>query len=64
MQLAWQALRPGGAMVVDDIDNSWAFHDFSQTVDAVALVAEAEPVRPDARRFNEKGLFGVLMKPA
>jgi predicted O-methyltransferase YrrM len=64
MQLAWRALRPSGAMVVDDIDNSWAFHDFAQKVDAVVLVAEAEPVRPDTRRFNEKGVFGVLMKPA
>ncbi|MGE5538057.1 MAG: class I SAM-dependent methyltransferase [Gemmatimonas sp.] len=63
MQLAWRALRPGGAMVVDDIDNSWAFHDFAETANAAALVAEAEPVRPDLRRFNEKGLFGVLLKP-
>jgi hypothetical protein len=27
-----------------------------------AIVCEAEPVRPDNRRFNGKGLFAILMK--
>jgi predicted O-methyltransferase YrrM len=63
MTRAWDALRPGGAMVVDDVDLNWAFQDFSQTVNVRKLVAEAEPIRPDTRRFNQKGLFGVLIKP-
>jgi hypothetical protein len=25
--------------------------------------SEAEPIRPDKRRFNDKGLFGILLKP-
>jgi hypothetical protein len=26
------------------------------------LVCEAEPVRPDTRRFNKKGMFGIVLK--
>jgi hypothetical protein len=26
------------------------------------LVCEAEPIRPDLRRFNKKGLFGIILK--
>lgn len=63
MKRAWDALRPGGAMVVDDIDLNRAFEIFRQTVPARTLIGEAEPIRPDTRRFNQKGLFGILFKP-
>jgi hypothetical protein len=63
MNEAWPALRPGGAMVVDDIDNNGAFAEFVRSVPCQSLVCEAEPIRPDNRRFNEKGLFGVILKP-
>ena len=64
MRLAWDALRPGGVLVVDDIDVNSAFHDFTQSVvTAQSVIAEAEPIRPDLRRFNQKGLFGLLIKP-
>ncbi len=63
MNEAWPALRPGGAMVVDDIDNNGAFAEFRRSVDCASLVCEAEPIRPDKRRFNEKGLFGIALKP-
>jgi predicted O-methyltransferase YrrM len=63
MTRAWDAVRPGGALVVDDIDLNRAFEKFSQTVHARKLVCEAEPIRPDTRRFNQKGLFGILFKP-
>jgi hypothetical protein len=26
------------------------------------LICEAEPLRPDLRRFNKKGLFGIILK--
>jgi hypothetical protein len=26
------------------------------------MVCEAEPIRPDLRRFNQKGLFGIILK--
>ncbi len=61
---AWAVLRPGGAAVVDDIDVNRGFWSFTQSFSMLdALVCEAEPVRPDPRRFNKRGLFGVLLKP-
>ena len=64
MNKAWMALRPGGAMVVDDIDLNPAFAEFSRSVPCECLICEAEPIRPDKRRFNDKGLFGILLKPS
>jgi hypothetical protein len=61
---AWRALRPGGAAVVDDVDTNNGFHRFCETVDHDrAWVCEAEPVRPDERRANRRGYFGIIMKP-
>lgn len=61
----WPLLRPGGAIVVDDIDANWAFHSFMQDqLGYPAFVCEAEPVHPDTRRFNNKGLFGIILKQA
>jgi len=63
MENAWRALRPGGALVVDDVDANWGFRSFTQ--DNIAdkiLICEAEPLRPDTRRFNQKGLFGIILK--
>jgi hypothetical protein len=62
---AWAALRPGGALVVDDIDANWGFHSFNEKFRGQPnLICEAEPLQPDHRRFNKKGLFGVVLKPA
>jgi hypothetical protein len=59
----WPMLGPKGAIVVDDIDANWGFRSFSQTIpDQVSLICEAEPLRPDLRRFNKKGLFGIILK--
>jgi hypothetical protein len=60
---AWPRLGPKGAVVVDDVDANWAFRLFSQTIpDQKSLLCEAEPLRPDLRRFNKKGLFGIILK--
>jgi hypothetical protein len=60
---AWGILRPGGALVVDDIDANWGFRSFTQTFsDHRSMICEAEPLRPDLRRFNKKGLFGIILK--
>jgi hypothetical protein len=65
LRLAWRALRPGGALVVDDVDVNNGFHRFCEAVGCDrAWVCEAEPVRPDERRANRKGYFGVVMKAA
>jgi Methyltransferase domain len=59
---AWAALKPGGALVVDDIDANNGFRTFTQTVPFQSLIGDAEPLHPDLRRFNKKGLFGVILK--
>lgn len=60
---AWAALRPGGAFIVDDVDANWGFQSFTQTfVGYQSIICEAEPLHPDPRRFNKKGLFGIILK--
>jgi hypothetical protein len=57
------ALPPGGFMVIDDIDTNWGFNSLmAQHPGDRFWVCQAEPVRPDLRRFNHKGLFGVLQR--
>jgi hypothetical protein len=59
----WDVLRPGGAVVVDDVDVNRGFDNFVRSfANQSSLVCEAEPLRPDARRFNKKGLFSVAVK--
>jgi hypothetical protein len=63
LRSAWAALRTGGAMVVDDIDANDGFHVFcAGRPDARSWVCEAEPIRPDERRTNHKGFFGIIIK--
>ncbi len=65
MDRAWANLRPGGAIVVDDIDVNRGFHSFVQSFSGIHFfVCEAEPLRPDLRRFNKKGIFGIVLKKA
>lgn len=60
---AWAVLRPNGALVVDDVDANWGFRSFTQTFSGhLSMVCEAEPLHPDLRRFNKKGLFGIILK--
>ena len=63
MDRAWAALRPGGAIVVDDIDVNRGFYTFLQSFSSCeSIVCEAEPLRLDLRRFNKKGMFGIVVK--
>jgi hypothetical protein len=56
-------LQPGGAIVVDDIDANWGFRTFTEAFSGhESMICEAEPLRPDLRRFNAKGLFGIILK--
>ena len=60
---AWAALGPKGALVVDDVDANWGFRSFTQTFSGYrSLICQAEPLHPDLRRFNQKGLFGIILK--
>jgi hypothetical protein len=58
----WPIPLSGGAMVVDDIDANEAFWSFTRGIGGHAMVCEAEPLLPDLRRFNKKGLFGIILK--
>lgn len=63
LQCVWPALSPGGVVVVDDIDSNAGYGLFLKRISGfTSLVCEAEPVRPDTRRFNNKGLFGIILK--
>jgi Methyltransferase domain len=63
MDRAWNALSPNGALVVDDIDANWGFQSFLETFPTPqSMICEAEPIRPDLRRFNQKGQFGIVLK--
>jgi hypothetical protein len=60
---AWPILRPGGAIVVDDIDANDGFHSFNRDFPGhPSFVCEAEPLHEDLRRFNKKGLFRIILK--
>jgi Methyltransferase domain len=63
LEQAWAVLGPNGAIVVDDVDANWGFQFFIQTIPGhLSLICEAEPLHPDLRRFNKKGLFGIILK--
>jgi hypothetical protein len=65
LEQAWPALRPNGAIVVDDVDANNGFRSFTQAFSGhQSLICEAEPLHPDLRRFNQKGLFGIILKRA
>jgi hypothetical protein len=64
MERAWTHLRPNGALVVDDIDANCAFRSFVRRHDGLeVLLCRAEPVKPDLRRENGAGVFGIIRKP-
>jgi cephalosporin hydroxylase len=63
MDLAWKYLSPGGVMVVDDIDINPSFKAFADRhPEYPSFVCLAEPLTPDIRRYNDKGLFGIIIK--
>jgi hypothetical protein len=60
---AWQAMPRGGAIVVDDVDINKGFRSFTRAHSGHdSLICESEPNHPDLRRFNKKGLFGIIRK--
>ncbi len=57
----WPALLPGAFIVIDDIDTNWGFNALmANHPNDRFWVCQAEPVRPDLRRFDHKGLFGIV----
>jgi hypothetical protein len=63
LETAWDYLQPGGVIVVDDIDANPAFDTFTTRFPQhPSFICTAEPLGPDIRRFNQKGLFGIICK--
>jgi predicted O-methyltransferase YrrM len=63
LECAWRHLADGGVIVVDDIDANPAFDAFTKAhPHAPSFICTAEPLAPDMRRFNQKGLFGIICK--
>jgi predicted O-methyltransferase YrrM len=63
LECAWRHLSAGGVIVVDDIDVNPAFNTFTRAhAEHPSFVCTAEPLHPDTRRFNQKGLFGIICK--
>jgi hypothetical protein len=63
LECAWRYLSAGGVIVVDDIDANPAFDTFTKAhPEHASFVCTAEPLSPDMRRFNQKGLFGIICK--
>ena len=55
MRLAWAALRPGGLLLVDDVDHNSAFAEFTAGIDAP---------HGSGVQGNRPGVFGAALKPA
>jgi hypothetical protein len=63
LEYAWRYLSAGGVIVVDDIDANPAFDTFTKAhPDHPSFICTAEPLSLDMRRFNQKGLFGIICK--
>lgn len=54
-------LAPGGYAIIDDIDTNWGFDALMREhPDERFLVCQSQPIRPDPRRVDGKGLFGIM----
>ena len=63
LKRAWSALRPGGFVIIDDIDYNWAFYRFMQANPGPEFfIIHGEPLEPDPIRFDAKGLIGIARK--
>jgi hypothetical protein len=52
-----------GALGVDDVDGNWGFRSFNLAFPGQqSMIGESEPLRLNLRRFNKKGLFGIILK--
>jgi len=63
LEWAWSFLRPGGAVVVDDIDLNWGFHSFIQACSHhPSYICRSRPLQSDPSRLGGSGLFGIVVK--
>jgi predicted O-methyltransferase YrrM len=63
LETAWSALRPGGALVVDNIGASPALNMLMECHgDHRAIVCASQPSLPGIRRFEPEAKFAMLLK--
>ena len=56
LERAWASLRPGGALLADDVDHNDAFRSFTETFTGLRWLV--------ARHDDGEGLFGIILKEA
>ncbi len=60
---AWGALKPGGALVADDIDLNCGFHSFMDAHPGQRrCVYNGEPLRTDYGRQDDRGVIAIVLK--
>ncbi len=60
---AWDATRPGGVLVADDVDLNCGLHSFVDSHPENELcICRAEPLRPDYGRQDDRGIFALIQK--
>ena len=65
LEHAWKAIRPGGVLLVDDVDLNRGLHSFEAAhPERRSIVCRAEPLRPDHGRQDDKGAFAVIAQAA
>jgi Methyltransferase domain len=63
LERARAAVRPGGFLIADDVDLNCGLHRYREKhAEDRVLVCPAEPLRPDAGRQNDRGVFAVIAK--
>ena len=59
----WAALREGGFVLVDDVDTNDGFCNFMAAHSTYpSMICQSEPIHPDLRRADQRGLFGFAQK--
>lgn len=54
-KVSWEHLRPGGALIADDVERNCAFQDFARSVRSTYAAV--------VRDIEAKSSFGILLKP-
>ena len=63
LEHARAAMRPGGFLIVDDVDLNCGLHRYREVhAEDEVLVCPAEPLKPDPGRQNDRGVFAVIAK--
>ena len=62
LNLIWPHLKPGGILMMDDVDSNDAFFDFADSVGQTSLIIP-KPTRQGVYRWDKVYYVGLLRKP-